>query len=88
MIAQLWNPGCYDSSSNQELRVLQVIHSGVTPTLSQAIRIDDPSTTHGEFWTDDIRKDLKKMKPDSVDADDSVWCYKHDYSLFKLGLAT
>ena len=66
MIAQLWNPCCYESISNQELRVLQVIHSGNPPTLSQAIRIDDPSTTHGEFWTDDMRKDLKMYKPDSV----------------------
>ena len=66
MIVQLWNPCCYESISNQESRVLRVIHFGVPPTLSEAICIDDSSTTHGEFWTDDMRNDLKIYKPDSV----------------------
>ena len=66
MVIQLWNPCCYESISNHELRVLQVIHSRILPPLSKAICMDDPSTTHGEFWTDDIRKGLKTFKPDSV----------------------
>ena len=66
VIAEFWNPGCYDSSSNQELRVLRVIHAGVTPTLSQAISIDDPTTTHGQFWPKTMREDGKIYGPDTV----------------------